>query len=305
MSRIKRTSKQRGILTRAAPPPDLSNWIDCFVHRDDSVDGAAVVVLPETRPSIQIFYGDTYWLREQGASRWRAVPREGLWGPRYHWAYGFAERRISVFGIGLKPAGAALLTKTAMPDLVDGVVDWRETARLLYATVLPGQSFTAWVARVTASLRHYFAGEARDAILWEEALHVLATANGGAVCGAAAAAKLSERQFRRLFHERHGVSPKSYQRALRVDRLLRQVHPTPWEHDTAVEDIGFSDQPHVIREFRALTGLTPAAYVRAKVADNDRVLRSVSAPHIAVPTHAELAQERANRAGATNPAARV
>jgi AraC-like DNA-binding protein len=103
------------------------------------------------------------------------------------------------------------------------------------------------------------------------------------VAAAAEAAGLSERQFRRLFRARYGVAPKRYQRAVRVDRMLRQIHPRPWEADAHAErPIAFADQPHAIREFRALTGLTPGQYVRAK-AQGDATLRSVYAPDVQPP----------------------
>jgi AraC-like DNA-binding protein len=45
----------------------------------------------------------------------------------------------------------------------------------------------------------------------------------------------------------------------------------------------FADQAHMIREFKALTGVTPGAYVRSKRQHNDPTLRSVVAEGIAPP----------------------
>jgi AraC-like DNA-binding protein len=113
-------------------------------------------------------------------------------------------------------------------------------------------------------------------------LGILATQEGGAVARAAAAAQLSERQYRRLFIRLYGVSPKRYQRAIRVDRMIRQLHDFPWEIDAYNAPIPFSDQPHAIREFRAMTGITPRAYLRAKES-RDTTLRSVPVDGVAPP----------------------
>ena len=76
----------------------------------------------------------------------------------------------------------------------------------------------------------------------------------------------------------HGASCR-----LRVDRMIRSLHDAPWEADAwADAPIAFADQPHAIREFRALTGLTPRAYVRAK-RSGDATLRSVSGDPSAPP----------------------
>jgi AraC-like DNA-binding protein len=273
----------QGVLSRLPPPDDLAPFVSAFVQRDDTSGGRVVVELPETRASIQMMLGDDYWLREQTSETWRTVPRAGLWGPRYNWAYGFAAQRIRVYAIGLMPDGVRALTGLAMSALIGSVRDLRDVS-LIDTSVAPDEPFEAWAARMTLALRERFRGVERDKIDWDAALHVLAISAGGAIRDAAGPTGLSERQFRRLFRERYGVPPKQYQRVVRVDRLLRQLHPAPWESDALIDDpIAFADQPHVIREFKALTGMTPATYARCKAAANDRVVRSVAANGIAPP----------------------
>ncbi len=109
---------------------------------------------------------------------------------------------------------------------------------------------------------------------------MLATESGDAVARAASLIGLSERHYRRRFRHWYGVAPKCYQRLLRVDRLLRQLHERPWDADEhGSNDPPFADQPHAIREFRHLTGLTPEAYRRAK-RGGDATMRSVTEPMI-------------------------
>jgi len=76
----------------------------------------------------------------------------------------------------------------------------------------------------------------------------------------AAAAGLSERQLRRRFSIAVGLRPKAYGRVVRLHTALRMAGSVtrPSWVDIAHE-CGFYDQPHMIAEFRAATGLAPAA----------------------------------------------
>lgn len=69
---------------------------------------------------------------------------------------------------------------------------------------------------------------------------------------------LSQRQIERIFKLRLGMTPKYYQRILRIKKtisFLRQ-HPNPNLADVA-QQFSFSDQAHMTREFRAIACVTP------------------------------------------------
>lgn len=71
---------------------------------------------------------------------------------------------------------------------------------------------------------------------------------------------VSERQLRRVFHEAVGTTPKAYARLARFHRALgaaRGHGHTNWSSIAASS--GYYDQPHLIAEFRAITGVTPRA----------------------------------------------
>lgn len=73
---------------------------------------------------------------------------------------------------------------------------------------------------------------------------------------------ISQRQLERLYQNQVGVSPKQYARLLKVEaaRLaLRQIDKNS-SVNLALE-LGFYDQPHFIREFSSIIGLTPHAYM--------------------------------------------
>ncbi len=78
----------------------------------------------------------------------------------------------------------------------------------------------------------------------------------------AAAAALSPRQLRRRFRAAVGLSPKELARIrrLRAAAASAAVEDRPWAD--LVADGGYADQPHLVREFRRLLGVTPGGFSR-------------------------------------------
>jgi AraC-like DNA-binding protein len=71
----------------------------------------------------------------------------------------------------------------------------------------------------------------------------------------------SHRRFIALFRSATGLTPKLYCRLLRFQDAIRRIAANPkasWV-DVALE-AGYSDQPHLNREFREFAGLTPGEY---------------------------------------------
>ena len=72
---------------------------------------------------------------------------------------------------------------------------------------------------------------------------------------------LSHRSFAQIFHDQVGLTPKSFSRVQRFQRVLRQVHRLPsidWA-DVALE-CGYYDQAHFIHDFQTFSGFTPTVY---------------------------------------------
>ncbi len=273
------------IMRFAPAPPALARHVAGFGHRRDERGGDVVIVLPETRPTIQLMLADDYWLRETAPDApWRRVPRLALWGPRLVSGYGFAARRIHAFGLSLTPAGMRALAGppadyvNAAVDL--GLVDAGLSSRLVGAAF--GRTFEAWIDAACRILEERFAGAAPPAPI-SGAIDILASPSAASIADAARRLELSERQFRRLFSREFGAPPKTYQRLLRFDATLRALHPRPWENPPADGGGKYADQAHLIREFCAIARVTPGAYVRNKELHGDRILRSIVIDGVAPP----------------------
>lgn len=76
-------------------------------------------------------------------------------------------------------------------------------------------------------------------------------------------ADLSQRQIERLFQLWIGMTPKKYQRLLRVKKAIQALQTQP-ELDLAelAALFGFSDQAHMTREFQAIAGVTPGKLLK-------------------------------------------
>lgn len=84
-------------------------------------------------------------------------------------------------------------------------------------------------------------------------------ASGREVAPVAAASGYSQRRLSGLFREAVGLSPKRYCRVRRLQDALRFAAAGSAWAEVALA-AGYSDQAHLVREFRELTGLSPGAY---------------------------------------------
>ncbi len=72
---------------------------------------------------------------------------------------------------------------------------------------------------------------------------------------------ISERQLERKFNEEVGLPPKTFLRILRFERAYRLLRESTYEKLSDIAyDLGYADQSHFIRDFRASAGFMPRVY---------------------------------------------
>jgi AraC-like DNA-binding protein len=173
--------------------------------------------------------------------------------------------RTDLVSVRFHPGAALPFLGAPLSELVDRTVPldvlWGASAASL-ADEIASADPAARVARLQAALLRRLAAARTDGALVRRATALMRRARGGvAVADVARALGVGERRLERAFDEAVGLPPKQLARVLRFRAAAERVGRDPGVRWTALAfDAGYADQPHLIREFRALAGVTPAEY---------------------------------------------
>jgi AraC-like DNA-binding protein len=89
------------------------------------------------------------------------------------------------------------------------------------------------------------------------------------VSALAALANLSQAHFSVLFKEETGCSPRDYLHLLRIHRACQLLRGSTLNVKEIAASLGYQDQFHFSRQFKAFQGVSPSEYREAKVAKAD------------------------------------
>src|SRR5262245_26689636 len=177
-----------------------------------------------------------------------------------------AADEISVVGVHFRPGGAAPFLGVPLSELCDRRVNlediWGSQARDLREQLLHAKSCMSALAILERAL----VSRLRQGASYHPAVafalrRFFAAPTVARVREAAEATGYSAKRFIRLFTDAVGLSPKRFCRILRLQAVINQLAcgaRVEWAEFAAAN--GYYDQSHLIREFRAMTGLTPAQY---------------------------------------------
>lgn len=173
-----------------------------------------------------------------------------------------------VVGIKMRPGGFRPLVDFAIVELADRVRPLAELGSdwaALEADVLSAKDAAARVGVVEAFLRTR--APARDPLA-EEASRVVDVARTSPDLvraeDLATATGHTLRALQRLFRSHVGVSPKWVLQRYRLHEALARLEQGEVSGATLAHDLGYTDQAHFVRDFRALVGCSPGAYQKAR-----------------------------------------
>jgi AraC-like DNA-binding protein len=173
------------------------------------------------------------------------------------------------FGVRFAPGAAAAFIDACAHELTDGQAPLPELTRAaafgLAERVAEADSHPRR-ARIVADfledrrarLRPIDRRVRRAATLLREASGRLAIATLARGIG------LGERQLERLFRDHVGSRPKHFARVIRMQAALALLEQRTDYRASRALYAGFSDEPHLVREFRELTGTTPLQLFRER-----------------------------------------
>ncbi len=268
-------------LEKAAVPNDLTPFVQAFVERRDTGQLGGAIELPDPSPLLQFVIGADYELRRHnGGGAFAPVPPVALWGPTAAVWEARVAGPVHVYCVVLTHLGAAVLAQAPVGDLVDRRVciqDLNVADADMIARLREAPDFAARTALIADWLRSSLSArpihDDRDLLLADAMAQGQVT---GSVETIARDTGVSTRGLHKRLTIASGWPPKHLLRIARLQAALRHIHPKPWDHpgDRDVM-LQFHDQAHFAKDFKQLTGLTPAQYRAAKHALGDCLINTL------------------------------
>jgi AraC-like DNA-binding protein len=85
--------------------------------------------------------------------------------------------------------------------------------------------------------------------------------------------EIGKRQIQRMFRKHCQMSPKEFLKIVRIHSATRELVKSGYDHFGVIEGLGYYDQSHYYREFRALLGLNPTAFeLRQKALKHEKLV---------------------------------
>ncbi|WP_155798282.1 helix-turn-helix domain-containing protein [Sorangium cellulosum] len=198
-------------------------------------------------------------------------------GPQTRALYKRVPRLLLAVQVVFRPGGAYPFFGVPMDELADRMVPardlWgRRADALLEQLVAVGTGVTldptrARVEAIERALEDRVLGpdvfEPASAAVARAAVRKLSL-GGVTVEETARALHVSPRNLRRAFAATVGVSPKQYARITRFQRVVSNVQVARGSWSEVALASGYCDQPHLVREFRELAGLSPVAFMKRR-----------------------------------------
>lgn len=175
-------------------------------------------------------------------------------------------------GVSCEPAAGALVAGGSVADFTDRFVDLSEVlgaggTRLVEqvrAAMAPDPSApAAHRAAVTAfedTLRRFLPVDEEGRLVNRMIELVETRADVLRVSQLCAELGLSERSLQRLVRRRIGLTPKWLIRRRRLQEAAERLRLGATSFAAVAVDLGYADQPHLTRDFTAVTGLTPGQF---------------------------------------------
>lgn len=83
------------------------------------------------------------------------------------------------------------------------------------------------------------------------------------------AACLCKRQYERVFRDTIGMNPKEYARIVRFQKAMWLMQRGETNFAAIAAECGYSDQSHLIRNFKELSGHTPESLLKQHIPYSD------------------------------------
>ena len=246
------------------PRQELSAFIECYWSWQVEPDDHAMDdIFPDAAPEFIVHFGSIpFILNESG--EWRQQYRAFLYCAAHKALRLSVREPMTVFAIRFRPWGVGRFSNVSMASMLDRPVPPSESLNELGDELVKelrsagSDSSRVKVADrlLTNALQSHSAIEPRLKML-------LDAANGGRCSSAEMARKLSvsDRSFSRLWNDVVGIQPRKFVQLMRFHNALEMIDGGVKLSQVAA-DCGYSDQAHMARQIKVITGLPPSSLRR-------------------------------------------
>lgn len=199
------------------------------------------------------------------------------------WIAGLQEQALLIeapplthlLAIRFRPGGAHAFLPLPLVELSNAVIDASDVIGAAADELRQRlEAAAAWPEQVQVVVQWLLARlrpREREHRLILRALAALQTPHQGTVAAACEQLGLSNKHLIHLFRSVVGLPPKTLARVQRFHRALQRLPAGEGRAALAV-DLGYVDQAHFTREFRAFAGVTPTEYLARRGADDESLI---------------------------------
>lgn len=176
--------------------------------------------------------------------------------------------------VDFKVAGASAFFRLPLGEIGDQFIEldqvWGRDGAVLRERLLEARTPNAKLQTLEAVLLEQLASSQQP----DPAMCAGACALEAGVSVAQVTSRLGllPKTFVRRFRRHMGLAPKQFSRVRRLQRVLQSIGaPGSVDWAALAIDHGYTDQAHLIHDFRALTGVTPSAYRPSPAGERNHV----------------------------------
>ena len=256
--------------TFRVPGPPLSRYIsELWIASSPGLPFCRERLLPDGRITLVIPLTDSPATLYEGPY---GAPKERFTGP---FICGIHTRDITidtatqkhVMGASFLPGGSLPFLGGASRVLHNETLNlaefWGDSSRVLYGQLLAATDDAQRFSLLESALLQQLIMSPHPAVM--EAVARLTLNPAQRISPLANELGLGQRRFQQIFTNTVGVPPKVFARLKRFSHLLhRTTNLQEADWSLMALDNGYYDQAHLIRDFRAMSGMTPEAFLRSE-----------------------------------------
>ncbi|TDW46605.1 AraC family transcriptional regulator [Flavobacterium sp. 270] len=245
-------------------PEELQDAINCFWYTaiDFNEQASSFEVTPDGYTEIIFYFGSNLKISRNGV--FHSMPSPFMMGLLNQPVHFHTKNKVEVIGIRCYPW--TVFDLLGLPSGEKGVQTFEHPIAELQSN-LNKCIETGKIEDAIHQIKHYFL-DAKSHIPANSMLFKAGVAMRGAngtmlVSEVAEAAHATVRTLERKFKQSSGHTVKDVSALMRFEQVRNQLWSDPDTNIASLaHEVGYSDQSHLIREFKRYSGVTPAAFAR-------------------------------------------